>query len=1179
MRPPVLDFDFSSYSSADGPMKRKWFAYDMAFRKYPGPEDYNASLPNYSAPPSGTEYDDVKLLIYYVPRAGNSIVGKGALREIREFEGRLLQLQSWVEACASAVIRLEDKPLCNPGLSFVAYAWPTVVAPTSADWKWTFRLDGRGSAMLNFKAVVALLKESKYDYYDPNNYFPLDTTLNDNLDNFYPAALRSQFTFHIVRGMGNSKEITEKLETLFKGDLYELLTEYAQEMEYLHIYYAGSWVENMDFEAAIVRDLTKVVGSFVFILLYTWFYTGSLCVSITCLCLTFLCIPVAYVLTPVEKHSPTSLFSLFLMLGIGADAAFVFYDCWAQSELQPSVECRLQWMLHHAGKGCLATSLATSVSFVANLASKLRPLREFGLFIALCVMSAYVLMLMFFPPLVVCLRCGHAKESLAVAPAEGNSVAENSPVKVAGMRKFCIGLTRSIVKCPRRLGIFLVCFVVCSIIATIFKIELDLDIPEMLPDEHNFVQQKKWSKKFVASSRENKSTPPASALVCDLNGSNLSATDDCSFYWCSADMGDTNTSGACWQSVASGVKHGYLGEGQMSATCSVSARLVSMSGSLASPAIWALGWKSAMATSNLNFPGVQPQLLRAPLVRESWETGDVDIERVYDMGNFTISANPTSDECDVDVICFRHEQLCELDGWHRLKFQLPLDQPLSTTLLVTSPAPQLSTTLPNASTFVSTIAVPAAKTVQIFIVWGVRPPESERLVGHTEDPEYWEWDPNFRPQNPWAQRAMRSFCDGVVLHFDIESVHDWVYSFRIWLRQSGSRFPTRNFDAEHDRWKFVTARDIRGYQAGDDAQVGTKVKALAISVMARFASSQAKEVLEYKEKWDDYIAAWNKAAPLSANRAFHTSKAWTKADTELAMLWSTVETIVITMTSGFFCVLVFTCDISLSVIVVLLVLTIIVQLLFFIVVVMGWLVGPFEIISLIVFTGYALTFCLHIAHTYAEIEPDDPELKALLNDIGVMRPQEGAAYLPSSPGCSWERGLDDTQVRLDVNVLSPKNAEQHDFSPHTEQPECSICGSDTKSTNHEQQERSISGSDTKSTTNEQRELKSSGSNEEKVSTQWVLRNGQAVDLAYLRASLSVCRLGGAVLSSAVSTVGAGVFLLICEMTIFPKFGKVIICVTFLSVFCALVALPAALMVFKPNRCRSLCARCKSRAGT
>eukprot|EP00434_Breviolum_minutum_P038652 symbB.v1.2.034294.t1/scaffold4401.1/size40130/4 len=62
--------------------------------------------------------------------------------------------------------------------------------------------------------------------------------------------------------------------------------------------------------------------------------------------------------------------------------------------------------------------------------------------------------------------------------------------------------------------------------------------------------------------------------------------------------------------------------------------------------------------------------------------------------------------------------------------------------------------------------------------------------------------------------------------------------------------------------------------------------------------------------------------------------------------------------------LIFTKDSKLSSLVVASTLIVIFALTWFIVVVMGWAIGPIEVIALIVFIGYAVTYSLHIAHRY-----------------------------------------------------------------------------------------------------------------------------------------------------------------------------------------------------------------------
>jgi len=66
----------------------------------------------------------------------------------------------------------------------------------------------------------------------------------------------------------------------------------------------------------------------------------------------------------------------------------------------------------------------------------------------------------------------------------------------------------------------------------------------------------------------------------------------------------------------------------------------------------------------------------------------------------------------------------------------------------------------------------------------------------------------------------------------------------------------------------------------------------------------------------------------------------------------------------------FTWDLVLSLIVFVLVLLIISGLAFFMVVVMAWEIGPIEVLSLVIFVGYSVTYVLHIAHSYNEARAD-----------------------------------------------------------------------------------------------------------------------------------------------------------------------------------------------------------------
>lgn len=71
------------------------------------------------------------------------------------------------------------------------------------------------------------------------------------------------------------------------------------------------------------------------------------------------------------------------------------------------------------------------------------------------------------------------------------------------------------------------------------------------------------------------------------------------------------------------------------------------------------------------------------------------------------------------------------------------------------------------------------------------------------------------------------------------------------------------------------------------------------------------------------------------------------------------------------------------------------------------------------------------------------------------------------------------------------------------------------------------------------------------------------EIRIARVRLALLHVGGANLSSAMSTVGSAVFLLFTTLTIFVKLGSVVMAVTVLSITFTLVALPAVLMIMGP----------------
>eukprot|EP00435_Cladocopium_sp_Y103_P014355 s43_g3.t1 len=210
-----------------------------------------------------------------------------------------------------------------------------------------------------------------------------------------PTVLRSRFWFAFDVTGTSQGDITGKVEQaksdwqkFVATELYPYLLVNSGDNKKVYARYAGDFLTSLELLDTLQSDLLFALGSVAFVLLCLWFQLQAVWLSFVSLFIILLSLPIAYVLTPAEKLTVTSFLALFLIVGIGSDTVFVYADIWEQEAHLP-MEDRIPAVLMSAGVNCLATSLTTSASFLANLASVLQPLREFGFFMGLCVLWCF----------------------------------------------------------------------------------------------------------------------------------------------------------------------------------------------------------------------------------------------------------------------------------------------------------------------------------------------------------------------------------------------------------------------------------------------------------------------------------------------------------------------------------------------------------------------------------------------------------------------------------------------------------------------------------------------------------------------------------------------------------------------------------------------------------------------
>jgi predicted RND superfamily exporter protein len=151
--------------------------------------------------------------------------------------------------------------------------------------------------------------------------------------------------------------------------------------------------------------------SFVFVFGYMVFHTRSPFLTLMGLGHVLISFPttwcIYYLVFGIQYMGFLNFIALFVIMGIGADDIFVFVDAWKQSKLvrdpkiSGSIEGRLEWTYRRAGGAMLVTSITDACAFYANCINDITVVRIFGAFVGTMVIVNYLLVVTYFPAIVI----------------------------------------------------------------------------------------------------------------------------------------------------------------------------------------------------------------------------------------------------------------------------------------------------------------------------------------------------------------------------------------------------------------------------------------------------------------------------------------------------------------------------------------------------------------------------------------------------------------------------------------------------------------------------------------------------------------------------------------------------------------------------------------------------------
>jgi len=936
------------------------------------------------------------------------------LAQVKSFEQKLRSSHEWEVLCnRSDEI---DRPLCQYGVSLVNYVYPSPmiagpdVVPSSLVY------DAGGMQALAPQVATVLMKEHRVrDIIVPRNYE----------DGTPLRSIRAAFRFKwfcctSVQSAAEQRAVLDEMREAWANFLdnavIPTLREKQQQQGTLEMFYTGSTLYSKEVTSTLMGDLFLAAGSMAFVLIYLILHTSSVLLGCLGLFLIASAIPLSYVLFAVvtgsNKLSIASFLSVFLIVGLGSDVVFVYTDFWADSRHRKmNLGSRMTWTLIHAGKASLATSVTTALSFFANLASVLKPLREFGFFMGLCVIVVWVLLSLVYVPLCLLdefwcgrcrLPCGKIGQAMTSSGVQIRSEAEAGGTTDCGttgleaypcISKYAKGVQRfrrTILLCPVIVSIAL-------IIWAVLVLQVDSGVPSIFPEDHNLNKGTEVFATFRDTSEVFNPLwlidAPQIAVCNDAIFTPLSSNYNigswaynCQLNWCEAnpDVSQSEEGSChCWRRELSSSCTG-------ASTATVNTKIVAGRQLTAEDVQGPVADYFASTAGHELSSSQRTDLSRssnlAPVVTEEWERGSREVREVTEVHGRVDRTSETS-SCGYQDLCFCTSWACRMppgDDWTRVgSMSIPalINATTSTERrlsglsglseaepTIESPDSRESEVAPRQLQMLSPseMVVAPANRATVDVVFGITVTATSLLLGEVDLESGWTFSELHEVSQPWAQRNMYQFCTDFPKELRVVESRCWIRDFRTYLLNRGDRFPivASQFEtliipfAESYLTGMHSTKDFLWIRDG-------KVKASYVPVTVDFERyADTTSAIEYKKLWDTYLDDFNLEASIYTKGAWHTSVVWVRAEAQSALIQSTIVTIAIVVGLALLGMLIFTKDSKLSSLVVASTLIVIFALTWFIVVVMGWAIGPIEVIALIVFIGYAVTYSLHIAHRY-----------------------------------------------------------------------------------------------------------------------------------------------------------------------------------------------------------------------
>lgn len=339
----------------------------------------------------GLSYSFSNLELYFDTDGGN-ILSKSHLEKIKYIEEYLIAADKYTSYCQTI-----NGTTCKEPTSLIRYFDGTYASINAIFNDPTFsNIPG-----VIYQAFTNNDTKDDFKYFLPHGY-----SITPKSARF--SITRTQIAIGCsLTGSTNCKLMEALSQTWLGESMKPRLDNLRKDITQFDFYYISSNLFFYDVMRQAMQDMLFTLGSMVFIFCFMAFHTRSLFVSglaVMSILTSFAGTNIIYrCIIDFQYVGFFHVLAIFIILGIGADDLFVFYDAWRLTAFSPypSLAHRLNDAYSKSCKSMFITSLTTAVAFTASALSPLLATKSFGVFAAILVFYNYISVIIFFPTVVM----------------------------------------------------------------------------------------------------------------------------------------------------------------------------------------------------------------------------------------------------------------------------------------------------------------------------------------------------------------------------------------------------------------------------------------------------------------------------------------------------------------------------------------------------------------------------------------------------------------------------------------------------------------------------------------------------------------------------------------------------------------------------------------------------------